>query len=189
MSAASRPHVLGIDDGPFDKGQSERVPIVGVMMEGGDLCEVVALTEFAVDGEGATHFLTSWIESLRLRPTLQAIVLGGITIAGLGIVEIGPLSDALGVPVVVVTRRDPTNHRLLEALAAAGLSHRRPLVERTPSAFRAAPGLWVAHAGIDPEGARQLIRATLRKSTLPEPLRLAHLIASALVRGESHGRP
>jgi endonuclease V-like protein UPF0215 family len=33
-----------------------------------------------------------------------------------------------------------------------------------------------------------LVRAALAKSGVPEPLRVAHLIARALVRGESRGR-
>ena len=33
-----------------------------------------------------------------------------------------------------------------------------------------------------------LARATLGKAQLPEPLRIAHLIAAALVSGESRGR-
>ncbi len=35
-----RPHVLGIDDAPFHKDQSQDVPIVGVMMEGATLVEL-----------------------------------------------------------------------------------------------------------------------------------------------------
>ena len=71
MAPSRRPHVLGIDDGPFSKGQREPVPIVGVMMEGADLVEAIAVTEFPVDGADATNFLAQWIEGLRLRPTLQ----------------------------------------------------------------------------------------------------------------------
>jgi endonuclease V-like protein UPF0215 family len=188
MAAMARPHLLGIDDGPFEKGQREPVPIVGVMMEGGDLVEAVARTEFAVDGPGVTEFLTEWISGLRLRPSLQGVVLGGITIAGLSVIDIEALSLALGVPTLVVNRRDPGNHRLHEALEAAGLLERKPLVERTPAAFEAQPGLWLAHAGVARDGAEALVRAALRKSKLPEPLRVAHLIARALVRGESRGR-
>jgi endonuclease V-like protein UPF0215 family len=188
MGRISRPHLLGIDDGPFEKGQQGKVPIVGVMMECGDLCEAVALTEFPIDGANATEFLTEWIEGLRFRPTLQGIVLGGITIAGLGVVDIRALARKLEVPVIVVTRRDPTNHRLHEALEATGLSERLTIVERTPPAFEAEPGLYVAHAGVERDGAQALVRATVRKAKFPEPLRVAHLIARAVVSGESRGR-
>jgi endonuclease V-like protein UPF0215 family len=186
---SARPHSLGIDDGPFEKFRSTTVPIVGVMMEGPDLVEGVARTEFAVDGEDATGFLANWVEGLRFRPALQGIFLGGITIAGLGVVDLVALAERMGLPVLAVNRRDPTNHRLHDALEAAGLAHRMSLVKRAPAARRVDDHLFVAAAGIEPEEAVSWVRATRLKSEIPEPLRLAHLIARAMVTGESRGRP
>ena len=59
MPGRYRPHVLGVDDGPFEKGVSQTVPLVGVTMEGSDLVETVAITEFPIDGEDVTGFLAS----------------------------------------------------------------------------------------------------------------------------------
>ena len=183
----ARPHVLGIDDGPFEKGQRSPVAIVGVMMEGADLVEAVATTEFPVDGEAVTEFLTDWIAGLRAFPALQAVMLGGITIAGLAVVDSRRLAASLGIPVVVVTRRDPAASRVCEALHAAEMDERIAIVERTPTAARA-NGCYVAIAGGSIEAGLGLVRATLRKARVPEPLRLAHLIARAIVSGESKGR-
>lgn len=157
-------------------------------MEGAVLVEAVAITRFPVDGEDATGFLGAWISGLRMHPTLDAVVLGGITIAGLGIVDIAELAAQLETPVLVVTRRDPTDHRLAEALRAAQLSERLEIVNRTPPAVRAKDGLYVAHAGIGTPSALELLDACSAKSNFPEPLRVAHLLAAALVRGESRGR-
>jgi endonuclease V-like protein UPF0215 family len=180
--------VLGVDDAPFQKGRGRPVRVVGVLMEGNDLVEGVALTEFRVDGEDATGFLAHWIKGLRWRPGIQAVVLGGITLAGLGIVDLPALAASLGLPVLAVTRRDPGASRIGEALAAAGLTDRLPIARRSPPAVHVRPGLYVAVAGISPDEARAVVKATLRKSRMPEPLRLAHLIGSALERGESRGR-
>lgn len=183
-----RPHVLGIDDGPFVKGQLEPVPIVAVMMEGADLVESVAVTRFPVDGDDATGFLGDWIGGLRTRSTLQAVILGGITIAGLGIVDVRALSAQLALPVLVVNRREPTSQDLEHALRSAGLADRAEALHATPPAERVQDGLYLAHAGTDPERAKALTCATLGKAQLPEPLRIAHLIAAALMSGESRGR-
>ncbi len=188
MRIPARPHVLGIDDGPFAKSQAEPVPIVGVTMEGADLVEGVAVTEFPVDGAGATEFLARFVLGLRARNGLHGVVLGGITIAGLGVVEIGALAQALALPVLAVSRRSTGRSELARALRAAGLAERLPLLGGTPRAFRVEPGLWVAASGIDREAAARLLRATLRKARLPEPLRVAHLLARALVLGQSRGR-
>lgn len=189
MRAVYRPHVLGVDDGPFEKHRSDTVPVVGVMMEGHDLVEAVAVTRFPVDGEEATGFLRDWISKLRFRPALQGIVLGGVTIAGLGVVDAEELARGLGVPVLIVNRRDPARHRLRDAFEAAGLPERLEVVERTPEAFALPGGLFVAAAGADREQALRMLHATRGKSDLPEPLRLAHLIAAAVASGQSRGRP
>ncbi len=65
MPRCYRPHVLGVDDGPFDKGVSRTVPLVGVTMEGPDLVEAPddeALAKFsmAVGAQGNVQ-----LESLR----------------------------------------------------------------------------------------------------------------------------
>jgi endonuclease V-like protein UPF0215 family len=183
-----RPHVLGIDDAPFEKGQSYPVPIVGVMMEGADLVESVAVGKFSVDGDGATEFLFDWVTGLRSYASLQGIVLGGITIAGLGVVDIEDLARRAERPVLVVTRRRPTNALLVEALRTAGFEERIAIVERSPRASRISDGLYVAHAGTDVASATRMVRATVGKAQLPEPLRIAHLVGRAIVIGESRGR-
>jgi endonuclease V-like protein UPF0215 family len=182
------PHVLGIDDGPFEKGQGDAVPIVAVMMQGSTLVEGVAVGSFPVDGDGATDYLASWVLGLRWLPALQAVVLGGITMAGLGIVDLVELAQRLELPVMAATRRDTSKSELRGALLAAGLPERVETLDRAPAARQLEDGLFVASAGIDERAAGQLIRATLGKAKLPEPLRLAHLIGAALVRGQSRGR-
>jgi endonuclease V-like protein UPF0215 family len=190
MTARSiRPHVLGVDDGPFDKRIDSTVSVVGVMTEGADLVEAVATTSLAVDGEDATDRLADWVAGLRFASALHAMVLGGITIAGLGVVDIERLAERLGRPVMIVNRQQPNDDRLIHALRAAGLEDRIPIVERAPRPWQLGEGLFVAHAGSDREEAGRILSAVRLKSRLPEPLRLAHLIAAAIVNGESRGRP
>jgi uncharacterized protein len=183
-----RPHVLGIDDAPFDKKQQRPVRLVAVLMEGNDLVEGMALGEFPVDGADATGFLADWIKAMRWEAAVQAVVLGGITLAGLGLIDINELAQRIGIPVLAVNRRPTAKSRIGEALTAAGLADRLPIVQRSSPAIRIRPGLYVAFAGTDQRHAIALIEATIRKSRMPEPLRVAHLIASALERGQSRGR-
>src|SRR5262249_41070660 len=124
----------------------------------------------------------------RARPTLQGVILGGITIAGLALVDVTALAERLGLPVLVVTRRNPVGSDVGDALRAASLGHRLALLEGVPRAFGGGKGLDLAHAGTTRAEAERLVQASLAKSRLPEPLRVAHLVGQALVLGESRGR-
>jgi endonuclease V-like protein UPF0215 family len=183
-----RPHVLGIDDGPFRKGQAHDVPIVGVMMEGAAIVEGVAFTTFPIDGDGVTTFLAEWIANLRWKSALQAIVFGGATIAGLAIIDITALAERIGLPCISVTRRPPSNARVKKALASANLTDRTAQLDRLPPAVAVANNLYVSFAGTTLVRATAIVHSTSTKSKLPEPLRVAHLVAAALERGQSRGR-
>lgn len=191
MNPSAQPHLLGIDDGPVRKFEAPTTPvtIVGVMMEGAHLVEAVAVTTFPVDGDDVTSFLASWIEGFRFRPALQAVLFKGISIAGLGVIDIDALAQRLGLPVAIVNRREPSDDPLCAALSSAGLADRIPTVGRAPRAQRIDGGLFVAAAGADGDRVAEWLLATRSKSELPEPLRLAHLIARAVTTGESRGRP
>jgi len=183
-----RPHLLGIDDGPFVKGRDATVPLIAVAMSGADLIEGVALERFPLDGAGATDFVAEWVRRLRTFEALHAVALGGITIAGLGVIDVCELSERLALPVLVVTRKNPSASELARALRAAGLEARLPIVERSPAAVRCEEGIYLAFAGTDFDGALALLRATQARSHYPEPVRVAHLIGQAVVFGASRGR-
>jgi len=182
------PRLLGIDDAPFRKGQPHAVPIVGVLMAGSIRVEGVMVCRFPPDGDGATGFLADWIGTSRWSDGLHGVVLGGISIAGLGVIDIPELAGHLGVPVLSVTRREPRPESLVRALRKAGVPERIPIVERSPPSRRVDDGLWLGSAGAEDARCDELVRATLQQARLPEPLRIAHLIGAALVTGESKGR-
>jgi endonuclease V-like protein UPF0215 family len=50
-----------------------------------------------------------------------------------------------------------------------------------------ARGVWIQHVGISLDHAREVMAATTLHGNLPEPLRLAHLVAGAIVTGRSRG--
>ncbi|HKJ67077.1 MAG TPA: DUF99 family protein [bacterium] len=183
-----RPHVLGVDDAPLDKWRDDTVPIVGVMMENATVVEGVAVTSFPIDGEGATQFLAEWIGDLKWAPMLHAVILGGITIAGLGMIDLQRLADQLHIPVIAATRHDTADSDLDSALKAAGLIDRLGILQASPPARRILENLYAASAGAEPQVIEKLIKSTLNKARMPEPLRIAHLIGAALVQGSSHGK-
>ena len=162
--ASFSPHVLGVDDGPFEKRQSEPVPIVGVMMECPRLLECVAIGSLPVDAANASEALGEWISGLRCYPSVRAVILGGISIAGLGLIDVPRLAERIRRAVLVVNRKDPSTSALGEALRAAGLTDRIEILERTPAAIRIREGLHLAWSGCAQREAEAILRASLGKA-------------------------
>ncbi len=59
----------------------------------------------------------------------------------------------------------------------------------SPSGIRTnAPRLWIQRVGLSLDEARKLVADTTLHGNIPEPLRLAHLIAGGITTGTSRGR-
>jgi len=175
--------VLGIDDSPF-KGKDERVLVVGVVWRRG-VVEGVLSAHVKRDGLDSTAKLEGMVKKSKFRPQIRMIVLHGATLAGFNIVDIRKLSERLALPVIAVTKRKPHAVRVKKALKNFEDWERRwELVKSAGPVFRAG-GLYMHLAGIGKEDARRFLSSF---EGMPEPVRLAHIIGSGIVRGESHGK-
>ena len=181
-------HIRGIDDAPFVKYTDDEVPVVAVMMEGATHVDGVALNRMKIDDPEATRFVIEWIKSMKWTASLQGIIFGGVTIAGLGLIQLPVFFRELNIPVITVTRHDTKESTLETALEAAGLSRLIPILNGNPPAVEIQEGIYASFVGVTEKEVVKLIRSTLQKSTMPEPLRIAHLVGAALVNGESKGR-
>jgi uncharacterized protein len=180
------PHAIGIDDGPVVKRAGASVIVVGAVSSGPSQVEGFLTSSLPVDGDDPTPHLAAWITSSRFAPLLRAIFLRGITIAGLSVIDLPELSARTRLPVIAASKKTPEESTLGTALDAAGLSERKAVVARAGPAFRWR-NLLVEVAGIAPNDARELLDVFAGKSNFPEPVRLAHLVARAVVDGESRG--
>lgn len=189
MRVASRiSHVVGVDDAPFARTHRGDVLVVGAVFAGVRLDGVLA-TRVRRDGADATRALVAMIGGSRFAAHVQAVLLQGIALAGFNVVDIHGLRDALGVPVVVVARRPPDLAAVRRALLERVPGGRRKwaLVERA-GPMEPAAGVWVQRAGIDLADAAALIARLALTGKVPEPIRVAHLIAGGVTTGESGGR-
>jgi endonuclease V-like protein UPF0215 family len=124
----------------------------------------------------------------RFHPQVRAVMLDGIALGGLNVVDIHRLSEELERPVITVVRRRPDQRLFRDAIEKLPRARQRwALVERAGLLHEAGP-VFFQCAGATVEKARELIRVTTLLGNLPEPIRLAHLIAGGVVDGESRGR-
>jgi uncharacterized protein len=185
-NASKTPHAIGIDDGPFVKDRDPSTIVVGAVLSGPTQVEGFLTTSIPIDGPDPTPHLAEWIARSRFQPLLRVIFLRGITIAGLSVIDLPELAARTKLPVVAASRTAPDESTVAAALDAAGFSERKAALMRAGPAI-AWRNLHLEIAGISPHEACALVDLFAGKSTFPEPVRLAHLVARAVVDGESRG--
>lgn len=205
-------NVIGFDDGPFEHAHRGDVLLVGAVCAGVRLDGVVS-GRIRRDGADSTRRMIELVERSQFRKHVRAVMLHGIAVGGFNVVDVHELSKALAVPVLVIVRRPPDLKAVERALFSSdppkrprvrGARRKWELIQRAgtieplgmsrraarrPTGLRGAPQrLWVQRVGLSLAEARALVAATTLHGNVPEPLRLAHLIAGGIAAGKSRGR-
>ncbi len=183
--------VLGIDDSPFKFGD-EKTTVIGVVMRIPSYIEAVLRTEVKVDGNDACEKLKVMINSSRYKDQLKMIMLDGVALGGFNVVDIKELYEENHLPIITVTREKPN----LEAMENALKEHfedwqkRLDVIKMGELITIKTPHkpIFVKFVGIELEDVKKIIEQSTIRGVLPEPIRVAHLIASGITTGESYGR-
>jgi endonuclease V-like protein UPF0215 family len=181
-------NVVGFDDAPFAHHHRGRVRIVGAVCARTRLDGVVS-GFVSRDGANSTSRIIQLIRDSQFVRYVRAVLLQGIALAGFNVVDVVRLHETLEVPVLVVVRRPPRLTLVKSALFGhtPGAARKWKLIEQAGEVERVGP-ICVQRVGIDRDAAVALLRATTLHGNIPEPLRLAHLIAGGITLGTSHGR-
>ena len=181
-------NVIGVDDGPFARAHRGDVPIVGAVYARGRL-DGVLVGKVRRDGANATDRVARLVEGSPFDEHIQAVLLNGIALAGFNVVDLAGLHERLGRPVLAVARKAPDLVAIRRALLrrVPGGARKWRLIERA-GPMEPVEGLHVQRAGLSLAVAAATIAAHRAHGKLPEPLRVAHLVAGAHVRGVSRGQ-
>jgi len=195
--------ILGFDDGAFDStrrgkrekltAKNETVPVIGIIFRGGNFLDGALRTDITVDGLDSTDKLIELINSTRHKQQLRVIMIDGITLGGFNIVDIHKLHKRTGLPVIVVNRKMPDLQRVQKALKNfEDYKKRWELIKRAGKirncSLKEGKKIYYQSVGLDDEETEEILALSSTHSFIPEPLRVAHLIATAVVKGESFGR-
>ncbi|MCX8153169.1 MAG: DUF99 family protein [Candidatus Bathyarchaeota archaeon] len=178
--------VLGIDDGPFVPHTKGHVPVIAVVFRGGYWLEGVMHTKIEIDGFDATEKIAGMITSSPHYKQLRVIMLNGVTFAGFNIVDIKALNEVLKLPVITITREKPdfvNIHKALQNLPRA--EERWAIIRSAGEPIEVIPRgsktkIYMQTVGLSCADAQKIVRLTSTRSNIPEPLRVAHLIASGI---------
>jgi len=183
--------VLGIDDSPF-AFDSDTVLVVGAVVRAPSYLEGIMVTECEVDGTDANEALELMISRSRFREQLKLIIIDGVALGGFNVVDISRLSASLCIPFATITRDPPDMTKIEKALKShfADWEERLEVIIHHP--LKAIPAshkpIHAAVSGMEFEEAARVIRECTIRGSIPEPVRIAHTVASGIVRGESKGR-
>lgn len=187
MHIKRQARVLGIDDGPFDKFRDKETIIVGTVFRGGEFLDGILSTKITIDGEDSTKNIFHMVNKCKFVTQLQLIILDGIAVGGFNVIDIQKLHEKTNIPVMVVMRNMPNIEKVKTTLNQIGMEEKIKLIEKAGKPIKI-NNLYVQLAGIDKEKAKEFLRLTLKNAQVPEPIRIAHIIASGIVKGESYGK-
>jgi endonuclease V-like protein UPF0215 family len=180
-------NVIGFDDAPFPHAHRGDIRLVGTVCARTRLDGVLS-GKIRRDGVNSAARMSAMLRDSPFAEHVQAILLQGIAVGGFNVVDVAALHDATALPVLVVMRRRPDLDGIHRALMARpGGQKKWRLIEAAGPIERLDP-VFVQRVGLSLDEARDLLRATTLHGSLPEPLRLAHLIAGGVTTGVSRGR-
>lgn len=179
-------NVIGFDDAPFVRSERGQVALVGTVCSGPRL-DIVVRGHVTRDGTDATQVMVDLVQEKSLSH-VRGVLLQGITVAGFNVIDVHALHAALDLPVLVVMRKYPRFELFFDAMArVAGAEAKRALIEQAGEPEPLGP-VWVQRAGLTLSEAQGMLERTTAHGVIPEPLRLAHLIAGGMTTGKSRGR-
>ena len=188
MSSNRFSNVIGFDDAPFSKDYVGPVKIVGTVFARLRLNGVL-IGEVEKDGTDAAEQLIQLVKQSKFFENVQLIMLQGIALGGFNVIDIFQLHEQLALPILVISRHQPDMDAIRDALLEriSDGAHKWALIERLGPMEQAA-NVYVQRVGLTLTQATTVIRHFIVEGNIPEPLRTAHLIAGALVDGQSRGR-
>lgn len=184
--------ILGIDDASFEKKKDKEVLVIATVFRGGSLLDGILSTKVKVDGNDSTEKLIKMINKTKHKGQLQIIMLNGIALGGFNVVDIKQLSKKTKLPVIVLMRKYPNIKEIFQALKnLKNQKQRQFLIKKAGKIYEVTikdKKIYAQLSNISLQDAKKLIKISVIHSLIPEPLRVAHLIASGISLGESKGR-
>jgi len=178
--------VVGVEDGGFSRsmlGYSvSKAPFVSVLFVGTWLHDFQS-NKITVDGLDATKKLSKMLRKW----SFDAVILAGVSFAGFNVVDPTCIFNEFEKPVIVVARTKPDNVSVKDALSRhfRDWRVRWKVFEKLSPVYEVVsmvnePPIYVEVVGTRLDFAERVLRSLVTCSRIPEPIRVARLIAQSL---------
>ncbi len=179
----SNVRVLGIDDGPFRRGVDSETCITGVVMRLDGTVEAIKVEPLKVDDPNALECVIDLIPE-KSKSMIRAVVSEGVTFGGFGLIDPETFYQRTGIPFISITKgkadieamkRALDEHHNMNPQAVALLERLHPVqMEINGTRFT------LNFHGITGKEAMFILKRLMKNGHVPEPVRLAHMISSAV---------
>ena len=184
--------IIGFDDAPFNHTRGSLVNIAGIVCSGTKM-EGMLWCEAQKDGTDATNAIINALKPSKFYQQIHAVLIDGIAIGGFNVIDLNKLSQELNLPCISVMRKEPDLSAIETALNnfedgkerwqlikdAGEIYYHENIQTKITSKF------YYQVSGCTPDIAAKVLERTTENSSIPEALRLAHLIGAAIKTGQS----
>jgi len=179
--------VMGFDDAPFERRPGAPVDVAGVVCAGTRF-EGLVWGRATRDGADATGVMQRLLLGSKFAEQVHVVLIDGLAIGGFNLVDLPALAAAVRRPCVAVMRKRPDMPAIRRALARFDdVDRRLGVIAKAGPIHDAQPFVYQV-AGAEPGVIPAVLAALTDRGHVPEALRIAHLIGSAVKTGESGRR-
>jgi uncharacterized protein len=176
--------VVGFDDAPFIRGSGDEVNLAGIICAQTRF-EGMVWGQIQQDGFDSTDTICNLLIGGKFLSQLHIVLLDGIGFGGLNFVNLPELAARLRIPCVAVMRRQPDLNSMLEPISRLPNPEKRLELLRQAGTIHEYPPFVFQVCGEHPDVVSTVLQRLTDCGKVPEALRLAHLIAAAVIKGES----
>ncbi|BBL45446.1 hypothetical protein MJ1_0276 [Nanobdella aerobiophila] len=185
--------IIGIDDGYFNKKIDKETIIIGVIFRGYKQIDGVLSNKIEIDGFDVNEKIIDMIKRTTHYNQLRIIMTNGVSFGGFNLIDFKYLYNNLNLPIISVVRKRPNIEKFkLAAKKIHNYQKRIDIINNYPEInfYDTMYGrLFFQYYGTDLDTAINIIKLTSKYSRIPEPVRIAHIVAMGVTRGYSRGKP
>ncbi|MEM2896540.1 MAG: DUF99 family protein [Candidatus Bathyarchaeia archaeon] len=171
---------VAIDDGSFHfKDRKGKASIILVFFHDAFL-KKIKLGRITIDGLDSTEVIIDLLKDL----DFDILMLNSITLAGFNIVDVDRIKKSYKKPILIVIKEKPNNKAVKEALRKhfKDWKYRWSLIRRLKKIYKTKtlenqPPLYFEVLSLKPKSAINIMKYYCLTCRIPEPLRVARLIA------------
>jgi uncharacterized protein len=179
--------VIGFDDAPFVRHTSNPVAVAGVV------CNLTRFEgmlwgQIQADGWDSTEQLSQMLLSSKFYSQVHLVLLDGIGMGGFNLIDLPNLAQQVQLPCVAVMRNLPKLEKMTAAISFLPHPEKRLQILAKAGTIHTHPPFYFQVCGLSASLTAKILKRLTDRGNVPEALRLAHLITSAVINGESGKR-